>query len=88
VIGRKHPMWTGAEIGRLKKFYPVMAKAGLVREFSPRSWESIRYMAFRLGIKRPRHLGGKSNWKAIAKEHQPTFVLPTHVPVQAKRPWS
>lgn len=85
---RKHAMWTGLEIARLKKFYPVMSKAGLLREFSPRSWESIRNMAGNYGIKRPYQFGGKRSWKDITKEHQPVFNLPTDVPVQAKRPWS
>jgi hypothetical protein len=73
---RKNPMWTGAEIARLKRFYPVMSRKGLEREFKPRSWGAIHQMAYRLGLERPRHLGGKRDWDAIAKNHTPVFDLP------------
>lgn len=85
---RKHNMWTGLEIARLKRFYPLMSKAGLLQEFAPRSWESIRVTAYRIGLKRPRNLGGHANWKEIAAKHTPVFNLPTNVPIQHKRPWS
>lgn len=84
----KRKSWTNLEMARLKKFYPVMSKDALLREFSPRSWESIRCRADELGIRRDLNLGGYRNWKQIAAEHQSVFNLPTDVPVQHKRPWS
>jgi hypothetical protein len=85
---RKHQMWTAAEVARLKKFWPVMSMDGLLIEFAPRSWSSIKNMAYWNGFKRPKHLGGKRKWRRIAAEHQPVFILPTDIPVPHKRPWS
>lgn len=85
---RKHNMWTGAEIARLGRFWPVMSQEGLLMEFAPRSWSSIKNMAYENGFKRPRHLGGKRKWRKIVAEHKPVFVLPTDVPVPHKRPWA
>ena len=85
---RKHKMWTGVEIARLGRFWPAMSKDGLLAEFAPRSWESIKAMAYQNGFKRPRHLGGKTSWVKVAKEHRPTFHFPEVPAPQPKRPWS
>jgi len=50
---RGYPRWTDEEIEKLKKLYPKLSKAELLKHFPNRTWSAIRDRAYRIGVKRP-----------------------------------
>jgi len=53
VVKRRHT-WLGAEISRLRRMYPKAARQELMVFFPDVSWEAIKAMAHRVGVRRER----------------------------------
>lgn len=53
VVKRRHT-WLGAEISRLRRMYPKAARHELMVFFPDVSWEAIKAMAHRVGVRRER----------------------------------
>lgn len=60
-------MWTTTEVKLLKLIYETHPREKLLREFYPRSINSIARMANSLGLRRRR------DWKAITENYKPVI---------------
>ncbi len=68
--------WTKKEIKKLKEFYSIMSKKGLLKEFPNRSQQSIATMAVNLGLKKKeRKKTCESCGKEFITKQQQNFCL-------------
>jgi hypothetical protein len=66
-MSRPYIPWTAGELSRLRRFYPIMPRERLAREFHPHSIGSIIRMASAMKVRK------KRCWRAIVSAYTPVI---------------